>query len=353
MNHFKNIDKIRPETLLSMFYQELNNSSDFRFLGGVQPFLISYKSRNFFIYIKNISSAYFSDRDRTTRAQLPIKSEFNKIKESEFPFVFLGYDGINDVYVCWNYHVVKKRLNEGKSVSFYSRSFFQTEVKETGFLRKELKNGDTPVLFKRKNIIEFFDKIDTFFDEVIEFEIPFSHNSNKDKFVLFLKKEKKLSQKSIQNYVQALDGRIKLLIQSYLISSFTSIFKIIKIDDLMEIKHRLFEVSAFIDLNNKGKKMYSCALNNYILYANHLANNTSVKLTPVIKHGVKVKKVGEKSKNLKLTKITDPDLLNRIKPHIFSNRLLSAAQIVGQFYQNDYPKMTLSDWLTILKDIKY
>ena len=153
--------------------------------------------------------------------------------------------------------------------------------------------------------------------------------------------------------MQALDGRIKLLIQSYLISSFTSIFKIIKIDDLIEINHRLFKVPEFIDLNNKGKKMYSCALNNYILYANHLANNTSVKLKPVIKHEVKVKKVGEKSKSLKLTKITDPDLLNRIKPHIFSNRLLSAAQIVGQFYQNDYPKMTLSDWLTILKDIKY
>ena len=68
-----------------------------------------------------------------------------------------------DIIVCWNYHTAKQRLNERKSVSFYSRSYFQEEVVSGEFLRKELKNGDTPVLFKRKDIITFFRSIDSFF----------------------------------------------------------------------------------------------------------------------------------------------------------------------------------------------
>ena len=48
-------------------------------------------------------------------------------------------------------------------MSFYSRSYFQEEVVSGEFLRKELKNGDTPVLFKRKDIITFFRSIDSFF----------------------------------------------------------------------------------------------------------------------------------------------------------------------------------------------
>jgi hypothetical protein len=61
------------------------------------------------------------------------------------------------------YHVAKTRLNEKKSVSFYSRQFFQDEVSFGTFLRKRLKNGDEPILFKRKNLIDFFKQIDTFF----------------------------------------------------------------------------------------------------------------------------------------------------------------------------------------------
>lgn len=56
---------------------------------------------------KNLSSAYFKDRPDTTRAQLPIKDEFSEIKESAYPFIFLGYDRINDVLVCWNFHIAK------------------------------------------------------------------------------------------------------------------------------------------------------------------------------------------------------------------------------------------------------
>jgi hypothetical protein len=123
----------------------------------------SFKDKEYYVYIKNLSSAYFKERPDTTRTQLPIRDEFDEIKKSSEPFIFLGYDQYNDVLVCWNFHIVKTRLNEKKSVSFYSRQFFQDEVSSGVFLRKRLKNGDEPILFKRKNLIEFFNQIDSFF----------------------------------------------------------------------------------------------------------------------------------------------------------------------------------------------
>ncbi len=158
-----NTNKIYPETLLLLIKEVMEESPDFLYIEGVQPFLISFKNKNYYIYVKNLSSAYFKDRPDTTRAQLPIKEEFDRIKISPIPFIFLGYDYANDVLVCWNFHTVKERLNEKKSVSFYSRQFFQDEVSSGTFLRKRLKNGDEPILFKRKDLIDFFNRVETFF----------------------------------------------------------------------------------------------------------------------------------------------------------------------------------------------
>ena len=157
-------DRIFPETLQQLILDVFQKTTKFKYQSGVQPFLMTYNNKPYYVYVKNLSSAYFRERPDTTRAQLPIKDEFEEIKKSPYPFVFLGYDQNNDVLVCWNYHVVKQRLNAAKSVSFYSRKFFQEEVVEGNLLQKRLKNGDEPVLFKRKDIVLFFDKIETIFN---------------------------------------------------------------------------------------------------------------------------------------------------------------------------------------------
>ncbi len=163
-------EKILPETLLQLMLNVFEAAPDFVYKYGIQPFLMELGGREFYVYVKNLSSAYFKSRPDTTRAQLPVREEFDEIKLSAKPFVFLGYDSVNDVIVCWNYHTAKQRLNERKSVSFYSRSYFQEEVVSGEFLKKELKNGDTPVLFKRKDIITFFRSIDSFFGKPIEYK---------------------------------------------------------------------------------------------------------------------------------------------------------------------------------------
>ena len=157
------IEKIYPETLRQLMVEVLKTSTDFSYISGTQPFLMQFKDKEFYVYVKNLSSAYFKERPDTTRAQLPIREEFDEIKKSVIPFIFLGYDQQNDVLVCWNFHNSKARLNEKRSVSFYSRQFFQDEVSLGTFLRKSLKNGDEPTLFKRRDLVEFFNQIDTFF----------------------------------------------------------------------------------------------------------------------------------------------------------------------------------------------
>jgi len=157
------IEKIYPETLRQLMVEVLKTSTDFSYISGTQPFLMQFKDKEYYVYVKNLSSAYFKERPDTTRAQLPIREEFDEIKKSAIPFIFLGYDQQNDVLVCWNFHNAKARLNEKRSVSFYSRQFFQDEVSLGTFLRKSLKNGDEPILFKRRDLVEFFNQIDTFF----------------------------------------------------------------------------------------------------------------------------------------------------------------------------------------------
>ena len=157
------IEKIYPETLKQLMVEVLKTSPYFSYVSGTQPFLMQFKDKEYFVYVKNLSSAYFKERPDTTRAQLPIREEFEEIKKSPNPFIFLGYDQNNDVLVCWNFHNAKMRLNEKQSVSFYSRQFFQNEVSLGTFLRKRLKNGDEPILFKRRDLVDFFNQIDTFF----------------------------------------------------------------------------------------------------------------------------------------------------------------------------------------------
>lgn len=348
MNDYKNIDKIKPDILLNLFREVMDNSSDFEFISGTQPFLMSFKNEEFYIYIKNISSAYFSDRDKTTRAQLPIKPEFDTIKESTHPFVFLGYDGVNDVYVCWNFHVAKQRLNVGKSVSFYSRSFFQSEVKEGVFSRQQLKNGDLPVLFKRGDLVQFFNDIHSFFPDSTNIEFSFNlklrRDSLEEKFAEYLKTHKKLSDKTVKNYSNALSGRITSGLQRHFSLKINSIFFIDDLSVLFKLNSSLFRTNEYSELNHIGKNMYSCAFDNYIEFVTSNKKYINKKEFTTVHEPI----LEKKTKN-KLFEIEDLYILAMVKSDLDSNRILSAAQKIGQYYQDQYPSMELKDWIELAK----
>jgi hypothetical protein len=83
------------------------------------------------------------------RAQLPKREEFDEIRESGIPFLFLGYDMDNDVFVCWEPHKIKPRLNKKSYVSFYSRLSAQQSVVE-GKIKEEILHS-TPYLNDEEN----------------------------------------------------------------------------------------------------------------------------------------------------------------------------------------------------------
>lgn len=178
------IEKVLPETLHQLLVSVLSLSKDFELLEGTMPFRMRFKDKEYYVYSKNLSSAYFKDRPNTTRAQLGFKEDFAAIKQSSIPFIFLGYDKDNDVLVCWNYHFAKKRLNERKSVSFYSNSTFQESVVAGEFLRRKLKNDDIPVFMKRKDLVEFFENIESFF---VTPSIPESNKRSANDKILTIK----------------------------------------------------------------------------------------------------------------------------------------------------------------------
>ena len=69
-------EKILPETLLQLMLNVFEVAPDFVYKNGIQPFLMELEGREFYVYVKNLSSAYFKSRPDTTRAQLPVREEF-------------------------------------------------------------------------------------------------------------------------------------------------------------------------------------------------------------------------------------------------------------------------------------
>lgn len=147
--------KIDRQTLQLLFIEALDGAS-YTFIEGLNPFHITINGNEFFIYIKNLSPAYFSNPD-VWRVQLPIRDDFDDIKVTDVPFILLGYDAENDVYTTWNPVWTKQRLNIAESVSFYSRLSLQTEVRQSGeFKRLPLNNEGEVVAFPREGLRLFF-----------------------------------------------------------------------------------------------------------------------------------------------------------------------------------------------------
>lgn len=362
MRSSKKIDKIRPETLLQLVRVVLDSSPDFKYISGYQPFLMIFGEQPYYVYIKNISSAYFEDRGDTTRAQLPMRPEFDEIKQSSYPFIFLGYDSENDVLICWNYHIAKKRLNAASSVSFYSRTDFQEEVRQGEFLRKTLKNGDTPVLFKRRDIIEFFKRIDSFFiNENNHLYCQYKGNYNYQKAFEGYIFSKGLSESTCYKYSKALEGKISDGISRFITNETTNIFYYDKIQLLKNWLEQLFSTPEYEKLDIKGKHMYSCAFDKYIHFHTDLSNGSIIldnllNDDNVVEKDDFIKQEDYESDlpivvNGKLIRIVDEDLLAEIMPLVMSNRNLSAAQIVGKYYAGKYPKMRLVDWMDLVKGL--
>ena len=148
-----------------IFIESLEECESFKIIEGLNPFHIILNNREFFVYIKNLSSAYFANPD-VWRVQLPKKEEFESIKDGDIDFVLLGYDADNDVYTTWHPKWTKQRLNNGESVSFYSRLSLQKEVAATQNIKRLSLNNDGEVIaFPREHLEFLLSNLKMFFQD--------------------------------------------------------------------------------------------------------------------------------------------------------------------------------------------
>lgn len=160
--------KIYPKgkVLMEKFITAIGSYEGFEVLRQDAVCQFKFDGACFYAYFKCISHEGNPYPLEHQRAQLPQRKEFDEIKESSDPFLFLGYDVDNDVFVCWEPHKIKPRLNRKSYVSFYSRLSAQQSVVEGRVKEEILTNGDKFVLFKRTDIIPFLQMIDTHFPEL-------------------------------------------------------------------------------------------------------------------------------------------------------------------------------------------
>ena len=145
------------------------NMSDYdvKFISGENPYTVRVDGEDVFVYIKNLSPAQLSNKNPDIwRVQLPVKDDFEQIKNSDSLFILLGYDAENDVYTSWNPYWCKQRLNVGKSVSLYSRYSLQQRVHESGKIEKmSLNNESNVVCFPAKLLYQYIKTVRDYFPE--------------------------------------------------------------------------------------------------------------------------------------------------------------------------------------------
>lgn len=155
---------ILAKELKIKFVETLSGIDGFSYEDG-NPFIIKIYDRPFFVFLKNLSPAYFKNSPDVTRVQLPFSDHFDKIFKANIPFVILGYDVDNDTVVSWNPSRIKERLNAKSNVSLYSRNSLQSDIKKDEFKTGILSNGEKIILFRREDLQLFFENINNLFDE--------------------------------------------------------------------------------------------------------------------------------------------------------------------------------------------
>jgi hypothetical protein len=174
--------KILAKDLKIKFIETLSDLEKFSYEDG-NPFLIKIGAKRFFVFLKNLSPAYFKNSPDVTRVQLPYSDHFLKIFKADIPFIILGYDVDNDTVVCWNPKHVKQRLNAKSNVSLYSRESLQKKVKPNEFKSGYLSNGEKIIIFKRVNLTIFFDNIPALFKEQKEDDDDIKTNIVSEPFI--------------------------------------------------------------------------------------------------------------------------------------------------------------------------
>jgi hypothetical protein len=232
--------KISATELKNNFIDSFKNEKSFKYDDG-NPFLITFEKKEFYVFLKNISPAYYPKYPDITRIQLPYSPHFREISKSNSPFIILGFNAEYGTFTGWDPSKIKNRLNNKSNVSLFSRNSFQEKLRLNNFKEHHISNGDKVILFSIKSTPIYFKSVKSLFgitkDKVKEIA------KNQLTFNLFDFKEKP---EVIENKV--LLKKIKLLIKNDKILEAVNICALHYQDDYpkMELKDWFVIVEKYI-----------------------------------------------------------------------------------------------------------
>lgn len=368
--------KINSQQLQIYFMEALNNVQ-VTFIDGLNPSHVMIAGEEYYIFIKNLSPAYLQNPD-IWRAQLPIKEEFNAIKNSETTFILLGYDADNDVYATWNPVWAKQRLNIAESVSFYSRLSLQQEVSRTKQIKRQTLNNDGEVIvFPRELLQLFFTSYKGLFQSTGDYVAmgskrrpdantafkTFSNLANVHLLASFMS-NKGYSEVTTKNYIRA----IKELIQDGTISKFRKIFLAYDgLEDYSKAIDVFIKVPEINVRNGNWNHTFSAALHAYLNCLIKQQKESEEKTESILEDPHMTKQNPQQDtpgqdyespyvdNQGRLTRIVNPTLLELLHPCLNTEyrELIKAYNIIADFYGDRFKCMELSDWNRLFQNIDW
>lgn len=360
----------------------------FKSLEGVIPCRIIIDGNFYNVYIKNLSSAHFSN-ENVWRAQLPSDDRFAEMKNSPIPFIFLGYDEENDVYATWNPFMVKQRLNEAKYVSFYSRFSAQQKARnEDRFVRQKLNNEGEVLIFPRMRLSSYLVNLQTYFPDMSDYVAmgskrrteaneAYRNLNNAKNVALFANYLENEGCEDITLYCKWLKYLINESVFSHHRKDFLACDTIYQYEAAIE---RFMQNEDIATLDVKAEGCIRAMLLAYIEFLktrfeeeddvddvdeedepsgdlsteeaeegtveNNVTNSTTEEFdydTP-------------NYKNKKITKVANPELLHQIEPHLNTEYRspLVAVNILNKFYSSKFDlDMELKDWMKLVQNIDW
>ena len=371
--------KLSGKVLMEIFEQAFKDSATYKRLDSERcnPGHIMFNGEEYYVYIKNLSPAYFENPD-VWRAQMTGIDALKEIKESNATFVLLGFDSDNDVYATWNPTKVKQRIGTASSPSLYSRLSLQQEVSKTGEIRSMTLNNDLQVLvFPLDSLVDVFSSLNEFFPDTSDY-VAMGSKRRVDANMAYKKLTNMHQLDDFAKYlisigisssdISQMCRSVKSIISSGVISWHRKIFLAHdSISEYKEAAEELFSLQSVRDLGWDDR--YRVPFLSYIdcLQKKHFPStfedvtdkNEDITEDPEIEV-----ETSDEERNWEsdyedeygnLVKLMNPELLKQLRPYLDKEypSLPPAYNIIEDFYHNRYPKMQMKDWGRLIKEIDW
>lgn len=133
---------------------------------GNNPYYLVINNEKAFVYLRNLTRAYTNHSPDVCRIQLHKSNHFKEIKNSEMPFIAIGYCDEHNTIATWQSELIKPRLNGKGNVSLYCRFSEMISNTESKIRECRLRNGTIVKITNLDDLDLFF--IDTFKDLKLE-----------------------------------------------------------------------------------------------------------------------------------------------------------------------------------------